>query len=304
MQNQQTTEIPGETPHPFDSPSIIAEIRKYAPEYEDKIRTAKRPRVLSENPSDLQRWESTQVLRRKQMDPLREDNFGWLLRTLYEETFLVCADPDKPREMRSNFEGSEGLTTGGLISHYLSRHRINGASVKDIVTYDLNGRSLKEALINEPDYNKRQSILCFAQEQSSDSNFRMFDGISMSKMVQDPTKYRIPSFMNTYGYRLLRLLKNVPELCQQIKEPTLKKVIGYKENTELTIAEFIQLFWHKVGTIPGSPILTDRGGFKQVGDLGVVDGLKTLLEVRTHPELQVIYQYVSPSGHLDKFMMK
>jgi hypothetical protein len=119
------------TEHPFTNPKFIAVVQKYAPEYTDKLAEAEKP-TISEHPDELEAWEAEQIEKRKQQLPYESD-FSYAIRVLYEETFSVNQFPEK------SFKGSNGLTVGGLISHFYTINIINGVKASDAQNWELNG---------------------------------------------------------------------------------------------------------------------------------------------------------------------
>src|SRR4030067_2575187 len=92
------------TSHPFEDKYFLEVIKKYAPEYIDRLKDTARPGI-SDNPDELESWEAGQIGRRKKQLPYESD-YGYAVRVLYEETFSVNQFPKKP------FKESNGLTVG------------------------------------------------------------------------------------------------------------------------------------------------------------------------------------------------
>lgn len=76
----------GESAHPFDNPRVLAMLEKYFPQHLAAIQKAARP-GLSPQSGELERWEASRLLARKQYQPVWEPDLSYLARLLYEETF-------------------------------------------------------------------------------------------------------------------------------------------------------------------------------------------------------------------------
>jgi hypothetical protein len=113
-------------------------------------------------------------------------------------------------------------------------------------------------------------------------------------LATDPENTKYPVDIDTYGYRLLKLLSQVKELTEPVQDPKLKKLIN--RTSEVTRAEMLVRFWHRIGR----KVINKQGGYKPEGAEGTEKGLKDLLFVRTHPEMQFLYKYKSPSGYLNQ----
>lgn len=284
------------SPHPFEREDLLDIVRKYAPEYVERLKAVTRPQ-LSSNPSDMEKWEAEQIVRRKKLF-YGESNFNYLVRVLYEETFSVNQFPEHP------YKESNGLTPGGLISHYLCMDTINGVGALDVAKYDLAKETLLEALKNEPDYRRKEALLRFASEITYPWRLGFFNPIGSREflIISRLDKFKPSDELETYGYRLLKMLKGTPELRQPIKDEGLRNFIGLHPSSEMALASGVSSIWHKLGKAPG-PLFTENGMYKVIFDdekpsQEVIDALKNLLFVRTHPDLQVIYRYFSPSGYL------
>jgi hypothetical protein len=245
----------------------------------------------------MEKWEAEQIIRRKRQF-YGESNFNYLVRVLYEETFSVNQFPACPHKE------SNGLTPGGLISHYLCMDTIDGVGALDVAKFDLAGETLLEALQNEPDYRRRESILRHASEITYPWRLGFYNPIKSIeyRIVAKLDNFKPSDELETYGYRLLKMLKGTPELRQPIKDEGLRSFIGLHPSSEMTLAAGVASIWAKIGKAPG-PLFTEDGAYKVVFNdekpsREIVEALKNLLFVRTHPDLQVVYRYFSPSGYL------
>lgn len=116
------------------------------------------------------------------------------------------------------------------------------------------------------------------------------------------SRKQISRKIDTYGFRLIALLRDTPVLLEPLTDERLLKLIGWRQPP--TKVEAIVALWHKLGQAPG-PLFTEEGDYKcepfESGfrpDAKFLEALELLLYIRTLPELQVIYRHLSPSGYL------
>lgn len=280
--------------HPFTDEGFILVVNKYAPEFVPKLAQAEKPTV-SNNPDELEIWEANEIDRRKRRLPFESD-FGYATRVLYEETFSVDQFPQVP------FRSSRGPTVGGLISHFYTLSTIDGVKAGDAKNWELKGKTLKEALIGARDFNERRAIITLVHEMTYPirigrvSDVRRLRGGAMLRLADNPENSSYPQDMDTYGFRLAKLLSQVPEMNELVQDPELKRIAGFSPERNLTRAEMVVFFWERVG----AKVINQNGGYKLEGEAGTVEGLRELLFVRTHPEMQFLYRFKSPSGHINE----
>lgn len=277
--------------HAFDDPALLRIVERYAPEYIQSMKTCARP-ALSRNPDELEQWEAKQVLLRKER-LTDESDYAYLVRVLYEESFSV-------QQIRDVFfRGSGGFTPGGLISHgFINRLETLGTDPEPLV---ISGSTLREALERESSYTNRRRIVELVFDCTYPYRFGE-QGLSggsvswtnvMRRIQRDPAQ-AYPEDVDALGFRLLRLMMQAPWLMNDITDEESRKRFGFDDGHRLTLARAVYLYWEVA-----SKLVLPTGYFVPEDVSGADERLKLLLELRTRPELAVVYRYLSASGCLN-----
>lgn len=253
---------------------------------------------LSDNPDELEQKEAYWRKQRQQLY-LGEDPLKYVIRLLYEDCFSVNQQVGSMNP--SSFHGSFGLTTGGLLSHYLSP---GASSFLDIFTLtEMYGDA--ETLAEAIQILERENVAPSTMNQF----FNAVDAHTKgSNTALIPTRSHLPhnSFLEVIeqamdgkqGYeeivdtivsRMVGLIREL-HLQQPLQQDPL--VDDWQDQSK---AEVIYSAWHAAQVV----INRETGTFKSIFDPGVLGTVELLLKIRTHPELQFFFEYYSPSGHLN-----
>lgn len=276
-------------PHPFDTQELKEFVQEHFSEYTDSISECKRP-GLSNNPDDMEKWEAQRIRQRKQRFK-NETLTGWLNRILYEETFLV--DPFPGRTDIDLKQGIPGFTPGGLISHHYILGSSNSRNIEDVLDLSTE-ESLKEQLLSLPD---RKSQLNFL-DVVSNSTYRRTSGSRLYlplvlRNIQENKGF--PRELDSTGYRLLRILQaRKEEFYSPVKDPKLKECVKASDR-ELNKIDLLYSAWARFQSL-----LTKQGGIRSLMSEELKSDLEDFLFFRTHPETQIFYEYLSPSGFLNE----
>ncbi len=279
---------------PYKELSVQVVVEKYSPQFIERLRNVEMPKN-SPNPDELEAWESGVIDSRKERFP-HEGDFSYLLRVLYEETFSV-------NQFQDSLKTSNGLTVGGLISHFYMFGSINGVSVEDVKNWNLDGKSLREVLQNTNDFRKREDIFEIAESitfplqigRVGASHLMRMQGQLRSNLLKNPKEGHYREDLDTYGFRLMKLIKQIPELTDEIKDEKLKEMVHFPSDRKLTGAHFLVRVWKRLSGL----VLDENGYYKREGEEEAIQGLKDLITLRTHPELQFLYKFKSPSGYIN-----
>lgn len=282
------------SPEPYKELGTQTVIKEYTPEFFDRLTKVEMPRISS-NPDELEAWEAGVIDNRKERLQY-EGDFPYLLRVLYEETFSV-------NQFQDSLKTSNGLTVGGLISHFYMFGSINGVSVEDAKNWNLNGKSLREVLQNTEDFRRREDIFEIAESitfplqigRVGASHLMRMQAQLKSNLLKNPKEGHYREDLDTYGFRLMKLIKQIPELTEEVKDEKLKEMVHFPLERKLTGAHFLVRVWKRLSGL----VLDDNGYYKREGEDGVIEGLKDLITIRTHPELQFLYKFKSPSGYIN-----
>ncbi len=275
--------------HPFDTKELKEFFQKHFPEYADLITQCKRP-GLSENPDEMEKWEAQRIRKRKQR--FKDETLtGWLNRVLYEETFLV--DPFPGRTDIDLKQGIPGFTPGGLISHHYILGSSNGRTIEDVLALSTE-ESLEEQLLSLPD---RREQLNFLDVISNSTYRRNSDSIPFLPLVLRSIQENksFPQELNSIGYRLLRILQaRRDDFYSSVKDPKLKECVKISDK-KITKIVLLYSAWSRFQSL-----LTKQGGIRSLMSEKLKSDLKDFLFFRTHPETQIFYEYLSPSGFLNE----
>ncbi|MBI3887959.1 hypothetical protein HY310_02730 [Candidatus Microgenomates bacterium] len=266
-------------------------IAQYAPDFSERSKTVVKPR-LSPQPDELETWETNEILRRTQRME-GESDFGYILRTLYEEMFSA----EQPGINGSPiFKGSHAPTIGGFISHYFPNGTINGVGVETLSRLNLKGENLKQVVAAEQNWKMQQGLVSISNAIAGGTfvNAGQYDDAVMKGGPY-------PVELDTLGLRYIRLLHKVPQLVSPIADQKLLEFAGYKNlPREIPVFQVVHNLWQKFGYTESD--IFDKDGFlrHEWEDNKVINGFQNLLYLRTHPELQVLFKYYSPSGFLNE----
>jgi hypothetical protein len=298
-----------DTTHAFDREAFLIFLHNQFPDLAQQIADAVRPQ-MSSSPDELEMWESTRILKRKDRFS-NETDWAYLIRLLYEEMFAVNQAPNMTNPPMMG--GVPGLTIGGLVSHFYRSRLQNGILISQILDYNFSGRTMHQAInaIKESDAMQTDSPLrhlrMFMQSvqylsQRNDSsplmNWEVLRSGPISDQVMigksDSYKNRYPE-LDSVGYRLLALLKKEPSFQVMVQDKDLQKLVGVDETRDINRAELLVVAWHYFQRI-----------FKVVG-VGITDPtdevrelVKKMLVFRTHREMAIYFKYFSPSGYLNE----
>ena len=287
-----------DTVHPFDKPDFIEWIDSEFFGYGELAASSQKPR-LSNNPDQLETWEAAQVLKRKRLFG-DQSNMHYLMRLLYEEAFSVDQNPG----MQVNvpvFQGSFGLVPGGLISHYMDRQ-----------TFDLEkALSLFQASANTREAVKAIPRLPLDQEQVLHTIIRCSQRVDAEQLAMleltspERVRHLCHRLLNTdhpyeelydvRGHRLLAMLHATPEMTAPLQDESILVDYPTTPANMPSRAYILQRYWSYF-----SRTLMAEHYFREPDDDGVRDAIEELLRFRTHPEMQIFFKYLSPSGYLNE----
>lgn len=285
---------------PFDNPELAEQLEGLIPGFAEIIKGGHRPK-LSQNPDEFELWESAAILARK--GNLGESTRGYLQRRLYEEAFSVTQFHNGAKPPK--WEGETGATPGGLLSHYYLNSGRWGESM-DILVEDLDwsGDDLGEVFKRFSD----EGVSAENLERVLNSLHSMhmqrvprsgsFEEHPSSRDVLDGEykKDSVWSRLDPISLRLLQMLQSAPDMRADVEDDELVKRIprGYHPDARPNKAELLLRTW-----TASQPLLTPEGTYNKSEDPAVLRALNDLLYFRTHPEMQVFFRYLSPSGYIN-----
>lgn len=275
--------------HAFDLPEFREYFDAEFPAYAEALDEANRP-IVSEQPDELETWEAEQITARKTWRP-SESPAMYLRRLLYEETFSVNQNPGLTGP---SFSGSAGLTPGGLISHFYQEGSYSGLTMADIATRpELDEETLGQALMRLGPERRSGASDLFAvvgYMTNPDRFGRFINPDLVGRYARG--EIQPPAECDTIGYRLLRMLHVTTEMLEPVADKDLQaRFVNHAH--ELPRAELIIRAWHR------SQALVPDGSFTTTTNPEINAALDNLLTLRTHPEAQVFYEYLSPSGYIN-----
>jgi hypothetical protein len=89
------------------------------------------------------------------------------------------------------------------------------------------------------------------------------------------------------------MLHVVPAMVEPVADKELQAKF-VKRDQPIPRAELIVRAWHR------SQALVSDGHFTSADTPEVLKALKDLLALRTHPEMQVFFKFLSPSGYINQ----
>jgi len=286
-----------DTTHPLEQESIQSFVAEEFPEYADAIKEVDIPR-LSNNPDPLEKWEAARLTKRRARKDWEESDTEYLAKCLYEETYATNADAGK--RMPAEQYGSCGITTGGLISHYLR----DPISLQRMFEFDLDHPSFGACIRSFSSRRDRNQLINVVVTNSYPTNIPPMDAINEIGRVEPALRRRFEKNPNAeydegfdaLGFRLLKLLKAKLEFFEPIEDPRLRELCKIEgQDVEITKIKALLRLWRKL-----SSVLFAGGGYKSGKSDGFKEAVEELLFLRTHPEMQILYKYLSPSGHLNE----
>lgn len=291
-----------DTTHPFDKPEFVDFIHREFPGFKGDLQTANRP-AISDHPDDLEEWESARILKRKAKMEGVESDPAYLARLLYEEFFSVNQAPGS--FSTPMFKGMPGMTPGGMISHFYMDGSINGFKTADLVTSPLNGARLIDAVqeLKDIDLKKARALISIAAESTwpvrvgQTFHYRPFNWRTEDQIMLGNGNY--PPDLDSVGYRLLTMLSMNPEMLEPVDSELLAMFGTNFKNSQMSRASFIIFFWHRCQTL-----MSPQGTYVGMDDEKARKTVEELLVARTHPDLQVFFKYLSPSGYINEVLAK
>lgn len=305
------------TTHPLNRESIIKLINIEFPNIQlDQVDIPK----MSENTDMMEEWESARILKRR--DRIKgESDWQYTMRVIYEELFGVNQAPgddsvfeDDKREdynpMQSRiYKETTGMTPGGLISHMRYRDSYNNMTLE------------KAAKMNPRGGNTKSALEWFKKDKSIEPHFVGMDFLEMIQRCTDPRfqkwnfepryatgimgphqigeiftgKRAVPTDWDTYGYRLIKMIASEPQMMANIKDREFLTTLGYGENANPNGLDILQDSWRR-----SRNYYANIGKMSEKDNPKVHDLVKRLLLIRTHPEMQVFFKYISPSGYINE----
>lgn len=324
-------------PHPYETEPLWTMLENDYGISDEQIQKVTKPRI-SNNPDDLEIWESQQIVGRREKLPYESEE-GYLVRELYEASFSVNQNPGASLVLHLS---SAGLTPGGLLSHFANFGP--GEELQKILDTAPSGNTLEEA------YKKWMTDPATGEKITDPEKIRKIenDCIQLAdaiiRITQSRDQMRMYGPMTTNGFRILKRLKegtqakqnpstndfqeeqgqhdtpNVPTTNTARVVPDDFNSIGFRVIRLLvSTPEFLapvedQAFLQKLGVTHKNPVTVMQAhamvwsrcqplfGFVGSGrEMGEQEkkALQLLLEMRFHPEFQVFYRYFSPSGYIN-----
>ena len=280
----------------LDDPKLRLSISEKFPDIKteqlDKIDHPK----ISEHPDELEKWEA--AMREKRNEALISsasgDQIKKLQMCLYEECFGVNASPG----INSTFHESLAPTLGGLISHGHPRAIMSGQTLETVARLNFTGNTAKECVDSLSEYREKDALsnilaeITFPTELGNSMSERLRDNIrrQLGRMGIEPREE-----VTTWALRLVKIVKEAPELTKPLQDPDLKNLLGIKADSERSLLDIWPMLWSQMSRA----LIMDNGTYKNTDDETVQKSLEKLLKIRLHPETQVLFKYLSPSGYLN-----
>ncbi len=268
-------------------------IQKNWPDMLGRLEEIERPGI-SNHPDELEEWEVRE--RKKRIATLSEMPALYALQALlYEECFGANANPGQEITHLESY----APTPGGLLSHGYPWGTFDGATLESVSKLDFKGSNAKEAVASLNDYIQKNQLagiiartlysrLDFLSDSSRRFTFRS---------LQDP-KVAPKEESTTWGFRLIQMLKEEKVLVEPVENTELKDVVHKGSKAEWSRAMYWHMLWKKMSN---KFIVGDgSNNFRNPNDQAVLDSIGELLFVRTHPEVQILFKYLSPSGYLNQ----
>lgn len=290
--------------HPYDDPSLTAQLTDLVPDFRELTTYSVRPK-LSDHPDDFEVWESTVILQRSaRMSD--ESARQYLQRWLYEGAFSVQQFPyGAVKDMAPhNWSQLGGMTTGGLLSHYYLGGDRWGETMNILVEdVDWTGNDLQDVYRELQKEGAGKEILknvLFPLIQMYGQRMQdriSLDGVVSYKDILDGSYRKVAPMLDSISLRLLQMLQASPEMRAEVKDDELVERFTQKDHHRSgrpNKAELLLRTW-----TASQPLLTPEGTYNKSEDPEVLKVLNDLLYFRTHPETQVFFRYLSPSGYIN-----
>lgn len=278
--------------HPFDELELGVYLEKTYPERAEAIAMATRP-GLSDQPSELEQWEADRILERKQRMPSEAgDDKMYLRRLLYEEAFSVNQRPG----LSETFQGSAGMTPGGLISHYYPEFIPDGKHLGEVLAMpELDETSLAEAIrkAKERDFTSAYTLADMIGSLSQQGD--IFSGLYDRRLGRAILDGRgNTELYEAVGFRMLKMFRAAPEMLEPVEDQELKSRFGLQIASFLTRAGLMGDAWKK------SQAILPEGYYTHADTPEIQTAVDNLLALRTSEDMQVFFRYLSPSGYIDQ----
>lgn len=286
-------------PHPLEQhPELVQLVEKLFPEknYSKLLLEATKPEI-SNSPDELELWESEVILKRKQKLP---NDFGLahLIRILYEETFSV-------RQFQDTKLGSEGPTPGGLLSHHVLFGRVDEVSVESIQEIEILENTFEaefQRLVAANDYATLRIFTTLVTEMAFPSNY-FIPGHAhrMREMMLRKKQYIHSDYLETYGFRTVKMMSLHPEFIAEVVDQSLLEICNFNKPEPFVF--LLRRLWGILGITPG-PFFAEGGFYKTIENQELITALEKLIQFRIHPQTQLLYKYISPSGYINQQKLK
>jgi len=301
---ERWNEIRGDSVHPFDNPDLRAFYETTFPEEFVKLEDAERPGV-SDDASDFELWEATEIAKRRQrMEPPEYLDRDYAQRTLYEECFSVNQFPSQSNRFPA-LPHETGMTPGGLLSHYYLANGYGDYDIPQILELGLSGDNFGEAIERwqsetDADWIQTSDLVAslmymYGQRQAMSGlagSFGSEYGDLARKLAAGEGAGKYLEELDTISFRLIRMLAETPEMMEPVQDEELVRKFSRYGVIEMPRAALLQEVWHSV-----QGLLTPRGTYNT--DDSTLGLMGDLLRVRLHPEMQVFFRYLSPSGYIN-----
>lgn len=284
-------------PHPLEqeeNSDVLEIIQHYFPEknYAEKLIGAIKPGI-SDNPDELENWEAEVILRRKQRIS-GEPALEYLVRLLYEETFSV-------RQFHGENFGVEGMTPGGLLSHFTLLGTVDGISIESVAQLALTKATFQEEfekIVEKSDYELLRTLLTLVTNIAFPSQYYYpAYAVDMKNMLLRTKTYKKNKILENIGYRFVRIFHDHQQLLEKKQDEELKNICGV--HTDQNLVMFLHFLWKRLRNAPGV-FFTQDGYYKHEINQELIDGLEKLIRFRVHPDAQILFKYLSPSGYINE----
>lgn len=277
--------------HAFDNPEFREFLNTAFPQYAERLDDVARP-GLSASPDELEQWEAERILARKQ--PFNHESHRlYLHRLLYEEAFSVNQKPglDPPETIY----GVAGMTPGGLISHRYPEYDFSALTVGQAATLpEVEAVTFSDAVkqINERDWKMAHQFIDMATQivRPEPLGFPMRRNSLLAQKIL--TGQTVSVEYETIAFRLLKMLHTAPEMLESVHDKALQ-LRFMQADYDLPRAQLLQWAWGR-----SQPILPD-GYYTSAETPEVKTAVDNLFALRTHPEMQVFFRHLSPSGYMN-----
>lgn len=296
--------------HPLERIEVKDYIEKNFPEFAERFKSATKPRISS-NPNLLEEWESARIIKGRDTRYLQSDTpLRNLVRGLYAESFSVSqsftasdlSHEDKDESLnpmnKRQLNGSQGITLGGLVSHYTKPYE----KAEDFPEIPKEARDINEALdllrkkdtpwMELQEFVKRIVEIYHRREGIRQGFERRMRDTTIRRVLEGDT---YDNYIEIVGFRLLALFANNPSMLENVTDEALLTTYGYRPEAKISCAGMFARAWEHAASL--NTFL--ESGNEELSDLEK-DGLNKLLFLRTHPEMQIFYKFFSPSGGINE----